>query len=347
MLIIGGSADRSGLCVGDRVVEVNGINVEAMSHAEVVSQIRSDATQATLLVVDKITDNYLKKINRPVTSSLASYSSVHEIKISNTEHLAALRISGSIGKGDRNTDIKEEEDGAVSSAVEEAANEGNLGEIETNLLEAESSSPPYPATVIDSIPDDQSPPSPTFVDRPPPSPTMVYQSPPSPPAENDRSPPPMLDDHSPPPMLDDDEEPLPPNYAVHPNRVSSITSNNSNSSASEGRQEEVNLVRNGGSNGMHHMNTTTDITQTPPKHQQSRQKFDDTPPLRPTSDWVERPSSEWAAVKRNSAPSPRKPEHSKVDKKKLSDSFKMTPKRKEVKQTSADWKSKLNMFDNL
>uniref|UniRef100_A0A7M5X661 PDZ domain-containing protein n=1 Tax=Clytia hemisphaerica TaxID=252671 RepID=A0A7M5X661_9CNID len=60
----GSAAEKSGLCVGDRVVEVNEVNVEAMSHGEVVQQIRTDPKKAILLVVDKITDNYLKKIKQ-------------------------------------------------------------------------------------------------------------------------------------------------------------------------------------------------------------------------------------------------------------------------------------------
>ncbi|XP_057298391.1 Na(+)/H(+) exchange regulatory cofactor NHE-RF2-like [Hydractinia symbiolongicarpus] len=78
----GGPADNAGICIGDRVVEVNSVNVETLSHAEVVNNIRAIPDKTSLLVVDKITDNYLRKIGHPVTADLVNYSSVHEIKIS-------------------------------------------------------------------------------------------------------------------------------------------------------------------------------------------------------------------------------------------------------------------------
>lgn len=78
--------------VGDRVVEVNGVNVESMSHSEVVNQIRTNPVKAVLLVVDKITDAYLKKINRPITASLSSYTDVHEMTIEEAEKLKELRL---------------------------------------------------------------------------------------------------------------------------------------------------------------------------------------------------------------------------------------------------------------
>ena len=83
--LIGGAADRSGVSVGDRVVEVNGNNVESFSHSEVVAAIRSNPNETALLVVDKVTDNYLKRIGRPVTSDLLKYKSVFEMENQNLE----------------------------------------------------------------------------------------------------------------------------------------------------------------------------------------------------------------------------------------------------------------------
>ncbi|XP_067390333.1 Na(+)/H(+) exchange regulatory cofactor NHE-RF2 [Emydura macquarii macquarii] len=55
-------ASKAGLRPQDKLVEVNGINVEGMKHSEVVSNIKSKESEATLLVVDPETDEYFKKL---------------------------------------------------------------------------------------------------------------------------------------------------------------------------------------------------------------------------------------------------------------------------------------------
>uniref|UniRef100_A0A8C6JV98 Uncharacterized protein n=1 Tax=Melopsittacus undulatus TaxID=13146 RepID=A0A8C6JV98_MELUD len=55
-------ASRSGLRPQDRLVEVNGINVEGLRHSEVVSHIKARENEARLLVVDPETDEYFKKL---------------------------------------------------------------------------------------------------------------------------------------------------------------------------------------------------------------------------------------------------------------------------------------------
>ncbi|KAJ7416813.1 Na(+)/H(+) exchange regulatory cofactor NHE-RF2 [Willisornis vidua] len=55
-------ASRAGLRPQDRLVEVNGINVEGLRHSEVVSHIKSRESEARLLVVDPETDDYFKKL---------------------------------------------------------------------------------------------------------------------------------------------------------------------------------------------------------------------------------------------------------------------------------------------
>ena len=67
----GGPAQLAGLCVGDRVVEVNDVNVEAATHSQVVGKIKESSGETTLLVVDKVTDDYLKQHNIPITAELA------------------------------------------------------------------------------------------------------------------------------------------------------------------------------------------------------------------------------------------------------------------------------------
>ncbi|XP_066471307.1 Na(+)/H(+) exchange regulatory cofactor NHE-RF1 [Tiliqua scincoides] len=55
-------AEKSGLRAGDRLVEVNGENVEKESHQQVVNRIRGSLTSVRLLVVDAETDERLQKL---------------------------------------------------------------------------------------------------------------------------------------------------------------------------------------------------------------------------------------------------------------------------------------------
>ncbi|XP_067403600.1 Na(+)/H(+) exchange regulatory cofactor NHE-RF1 [Emydura macquarii macquarii] len=55
-------AEKSGLRAGDRLVEVNGENVEKESHQQVVSRIRAAVSAVRLLVVDPETDEQLRKL---------------------------------------------------------------------------------------------------------------------------------------------------------------------------------------------------------------------------------------------------------------------------------------------
>ncbi|XP_070684654.1 Na(+)/H(+) exchange regulatory cofactor NHE-RF2 [Pempheris klunzingeri] len=65
------SADLAGLRPGDRVVEVNGENVEKETHHQVVNRIREVAHRTRLLVVDRDTDDYLRSRGLACTEELA------------------------------------------------------------------------------------------------------------------------------------------------------------------------------------------------------------------------------------------------------------------------------------
>ncbi|XP_052051672.1 Na(+)/H(+) exchange regulatory cofactor NHE-RF2 isoform X1 [Apodemus sylvaticus] len=58
----GSPASHSGLRAQDRLVEVNGQNVEGLRHAEVVARIKAQEDEARLLVVDPETDEYFKRL---------------------------------------------------------------------------------------------------------------------------------------------------------------------------------------------------------------------------------------------------------------------------------------------
>ncbi|KAL2297721.1 hypothetical protein Nmel_016283, partial [Mimus melanotis] len=57
----GSPAERSGLRAGDRLLEVNGENVERESHQQVVERIRAAAGTVSLLVVDSTAEEQLPK----------------------------------------------------------------------------------------------------------------------------------------------------------------------------------------------------------------------------------------------------------------------------------------------
>ncbi|KAM6119061.1 Na(+)/H(+) exchange regulatory cofactor NHE-RF1 [Phoenicopterus ruber ruber] len=63
----GSPAERSGLRAGDRLLEVDGENVERESHQQVVERIRAAAGAVSLLVVDPAADEQLQKRGGSVT----------------------------------------------------------------------------------------------------------------------------------------------------------------------------------------------------------------------------------------------------------------------------------------
>lgn len=102
----GGAADKAGLCYGDRVIEVNGINVETLKHTAVVQHIRLHPTHAALLVIDPVTDKYLRSIGRPVTSDLVALKSVTELASDNNSTLDTT-LETTMDNNDVNTCVDE------------------------------------------------------------------------------------------------------------------------------------------------------------------------------------------------------------------------------------------------
>lgn len=58
---VGSPADNAGLRNEDRVLEVNGSDVGGKSHKKIVAKIRDKKTEVSLLVVDKLCDEFLRK----------------------------------------------------------------------------------------------------------------------------------------------------------------------------------------------------------------------------------------------------------------------------------------------
>lgn len=66
----GSPAEAAGLKQGDRIVEVNGVNISNENHKQVVQRIKAIPNQTKLLVVDSEADKYFKENNIIIKSSL-------------------------------------------------------------------------------------------------------------------------------------------------------------------------------------------------------------------------------------------------------------------------------------
>ncbi|XP_036798451.1 Na(+)/H(+) exchange regulatory cofactor NHE-RF2-like [Oncorhynchus mykiss] len=65
----GSPAQHADLRSRDRLVEVNGVNIEALRHSEVVAFIRGGGDETRLLVVDAETDELFKRLGVTPTST--------------------------------------------------------------------------------------------------------------------------------------------------------------------------------------------------------------------------------------------------------------------------------------
>jgi len=63
----GGAADRAGLRIGDRIVEVNGQNVEYEAHERLVELIKQNKKVTDIIIVD---EDYDRVFERYVLSGL-------------------------------------------------------------------------------------------------------------------------------------------------------------------------------------------------------------------------------------------------------------------------------------
>ncbi|PNF29908.1 hypothetical protein B7P43_G07292 [Cryptotermes secundus] len=66
----GSPAEAAGLKQGDRIIEVNGVNISNENHKQVVQRIKAIPNQTKLLVVDNEADKYFKANNIIIKSSL-------------------------------------------------------------------------------------------------------------------------------------------------------------------------------------------------------------------------------------------------------------------------------------
>ncbi|XP_019744220.1 Na(+)/H(+) exchange regulatory cofactor NHE-RF2-like [Hippocampus comes] len=67
----GSSAEAAGLRAGDRLVAVNGVNVERETHHQVVQRIKAVENETRLLVVDQETHERLRNLRLTATEEMA------------------------------------------------------------------------------------------------------------------------------------------------------------------------------------------------------------------------------------------------------------------------------------
>ena len=67
----GSPAQDAGLQEGDRIIEVNGINIEDETHQQVIQRIKAGGDETKMLVVDREADAYYKQQGITVRSSIS------------------------------------------------------------------------------------------------------------------------------------------------------------------------------------------------------------------------------------------------------------------------------------
>lgn len=68
----GNVADRAGVKVNDRLLEVNGENVEDSTHDQVVDKIKQGGSSIMFLLIDEETDKYYQNKRIKIGASLAT-----------------------------------------------------------------------------------------------------------------------------------------------------------------------------------------------------------------------------------------------------------------------------------
>ncbi|KAG7491423.1 hypothetical protein MATL_G00003420 [Megalops atlanticus] len=90
-------AEAAGLRAGDRVVEVNGENVEKETHHQVVQRIKAVEHETRLLVVDPEMDTYLKSLRLTCTEEMAAATKASKSPVT-TPVTPSRKENGSVSK---------------------------------------------------------------------------------------------------------------------------------------------------------------------------------------------------------------------------------------------------------
>ena len=134
----GSPAQAGGLKDGDKIVEINGAVVDGFAHKNVLAKIKSKKKEFNILVVDKQCQNYYEENNISITGSVSSVLHCSsENVLSLVEKTGKRRKEGEIPLVESMAEVIKQHPRKkkVESAIEE-----DIGEIDNNLSDAESSS---------------------------------------------------------------------------------------------------------------------------------------------------------------------------------------------------------------
>lgn len=126
----GSEAQKAGLRVGDKVVEVNGQNVEKLSHSDVVKKIKMNDKEVSMLVIDHITEAYLKQEGRPITADMANLMTVYQPKQAASEPEAtppAVVVVDSVPEVQESNAVESTPPPTIEPTSEEVKNEVDAG----------------------------------------------------------------------------------------------------------------------------------------------------------------------------------------------------------------------------
>ncbi|XP_030837209.1 Na(+)/H(+) exchange regulatory cofactor NHE-RF1-like isoform X1 [Strongylocentrotus purpuratus] len=133
----GSAAQLAGLCTGDRVIEVNGTNIERETHTQVVSRIKAGGSSTILLVVDKELDRYCRNNSITIKASMADGGVGEDSPRVNGDHLESEGMvpmngdaSGMGGHEVIEASIEEHQESAPERQEEEEEDEHPYAEVE-------------------------------------------------------------------------------------------------------------------------------------------------------------------------------------------------------------------------
>ena len=123
----GSPAEKGGLKEGDRIVEVNGVNVNQENHKQVVQRIKAVPHETKLLVVDKKCEEYHKQNDIIVKSSLP-----YVLHLSSEQEEEVI-------------DTNDDDEEVIDTRLQEVSTEDDRGEEEVGDSVSESSPSPSPS----------------------------------------------------------------------------------------------------------------------------------------------------------------------------------------------------------